>query len=112
MELSFTISSLILIAKNKALNETKHAHIRHNRMKSQNKRKELLWTSKVRVSRDWVELEFSGISIFPNVSINREPNSTLNFRLSEHTWTWCKPDIHHIRMFGCSPFVHITEEKT
>ena len=44
--------------------------------------------------------------------INRSPNSTLNFRLPEEVWSGSKPDIGHLRTFGCSAYVHITEEKT
>lgn len=43
--------------------------------------------------------------------INRSPNSSIEFKLLEEVWSGSKPDLHHLRRFGSSAYVHITEEK-
>ena len=55
----------------------------------------------------WAEAASTAIYL-----INRSPNSTLNFKLPEEVWSGFKPDLGHFRTFGCSAYVHVTEEKT
>lgn len=44
--------------------------------------------------------------------INRTPNSTIGFKLPEEVWSGRKPDLSHLRRFGCSAYVHTIQEKT
>jgi len=44
--------------------------------------------------------------------INRTPNSFIGFKLPEEVWTGTKPDLSHLRRFGCSAYVHVTQDKT
>ena len=44
--------------------------------------------------------------------INRTPNSTLNFKLPEEVWSGNRPDLSHLRRFGCTAYVHVVQEKT
>lgn len=44
--------------------------------------------------------------------INRTPNSVLKFKLPEEIWSGSKPDLSHLRRFGCTAYVHKVQEKT
>ena len=44
--------------------------------------------------------------------INRTPNSTIEFKLPEEVWSGRKPDIGHLKRFGCTAYVHVTQDKT
>ena len=44
--------------------------------------------------------------------INRTSNSTLDFKLPEEVWSGNMPDLSHLRRFGCTAYVHVTQEKT
>ncbi|CAA7023985.1 unnamed protein product [Microthlaspi erraticum] len=43
--------------------------------------------------------------------INRTPNSTIEFQLPEERWSGQKPDLTHLRRFGCTAYVHTIQEK-
>ncbi|WZZ72276.1 hypothetical protein YC2023_083646 [Brassica napus] len=55
----------------------------------------------------WAEAASTAIYL-----INRSPNSTLEFKMPEEVWLGYKPNLGHLRTFGCTAYVHITEEKT
>lgn len=40
--------------------------------------------------------------------INRTPNSTLD----QEVWSGNKPNLSHLRRFGCTAYVHVTQDKT
>ena len=44
--------------------------------------------------------------------INRSPNSYINFKLPEEVWSGERPKISHLRRFGCSAYVHVSQGKT
>lgn len=44
--------------------------------------------------------------------INRTPNSTIDFKLPEEVWSGNRPDLSHLRRFGCTAYVHVNQEKT
>ena len=44
--------------------------------------------------------------------INRTPNPTLDFKLPEEVWSGNMPDLSHLRRFGFTAYVHVTQEKT
>lgn len=44
--------------------------------------------------------------------INRTPNSVIKFKLPEEVWSGSKPDLSHLRRFGCTAYVHKVQEKT
>ena len=44
--------------------------------------------------------------------INRSPNSSINFKLPEEMWSGTKTDLNHLRKFGCTTYVHVTQTKT
>ena len=39
--------------------------------------------------------------------INRTPNSTLDFKLPKKVWSENRPDLSHLRRFGCTTYVHV-----
>ena len=39
-------------------------------------------------------------------------NSTIDFKLPEEVWSGNMPDLSHLRRFGCTAYVHVTQEKT
>ena len=55
----------------------------------------------------WAEAASTAIYL-----INRSPNFTLDFKLPKEVWSGFKPDLGHLRTFGCSACVHVTEENT
>ena len=44
--------------------------------------------------------------------INRSPSSAINFKLPEEMWSGTKTDLNHLRKFGCTAYVHVTQAKT
>ena len=44
--------------------------------------------------------------------INMTPNLTLDFKLPEEVWSGNIPDLSHLRRFGCTAYVHVTQDKT
>lgn len=44
--------------------------------------------------------------------INRTLNSVLKFKLPEEVWSGLKPDLSHLKRFGCTVYVHNVQEKT
>ena len=43
--------------------------------------------------------------------INRSPNRTLEFKTPIEVWTNRKPDLNHLRIFGCAAYAHHREGK-
>lgn len=43
--------------------------------------------------------------------INRSPTRALNYKTPEEVWSGCKPDLSHMRIFGCQAMVQIPQEK-
>lgn len=58
-------------------------------------------------SEFWAEATSTAVYL-----INRTPNSTIGFKLPEELWSGQKPDLSHLRRFGCSAYVHTIQEKT
>ncbi|GBP01231.1 Retrovirus-related Pol polyprotein from transposon TNT 1-94 [Eumeta japonica] len=42
---------------------------------------------------------------------NRTPTRTLNYKTPEEVWSGRKPDLSHMRIFGCEAMMHIPKEK-
>ena len=55
----------------------------------------------------WAEAASTAVNI-----INRSPSSAIDYRLPEEMWTGKKPELNHLRLFGCSAYVHTIQEKT
>lgn len=43
--------------------------------------------------------------------INRSPTQSLSFKTPEEKWTGQKPNVNHMRIFGCEAMVHLPKEK-
>lgn len=43
--------------------------------------------------------------------INRSPIKSLNFKTPEEMWSGSKPNISHLRIFGCDAMIHLPKEK-
>lgn len=43
--------------------------------------------------------------------VNRSPTKSLSFKTPEEIWTEQKPNISHMRIFGCEAMVHLPKEK-
>ena len=43
--------------------------------------------------------------------INRSPSSALNFKTPMHVWSGLKPNLSHLRLFGCIAYVLINQGK-
>lgn len=43
--------------------------------------------------------------------INRSPTRTLSFKTPEEMWSGQKPNVSHLRTFGCEAMVHLPKEK-
>uniref|UniRef100_A0A1J3ITH4 Retrovirus-related Pol polyprotein from transposon TNT 1-94 n=1 Tax=Noccaea caerulescens TaxID=107243 RepID=A0A1J3ITH4_NOCCA len=54
----------------------------------------------------WAEVTATAVYL-----INRTPNSTIGFQLPEERWSGQKPDLTHLRRFGCTAYVHTIQEK-
>ncbi|KDQ05521.1 hypothetical protein BOTBODRAFT_98656, partial [Botryobasidium botryosum FD-172 SS1] len=44
-------------------------------------------------------------------SHNRSPTSALSHTTPYEVWHGCKPDVSHLRVFGCAAYVHIQKNK-
>lgn len=44
--------------------------------------------------------------------INRTPTKSLSYKTPEEMWTGQKPDINHLKIFGCEAMIHIPKEKS
>ena len=44
--------------------------------------------------------------------INRSPSTAINFKLPAEVWSGTKTDLNHLRKFGCTAYVHVTQAKT
>lgn len=42
---------------------------------------------------------------------NRSPHKILEDKTLEEAFTGVKPDIRHLRIFGCPVYIHVPEEK-
>ena len=40
--------------------------------------------------------------------INRSPSTTLGFKVPEEVWSGRKPDLTHLRIFGCVAYAHVS----
>lgn len=43
--------------------------------------------------------------------INRSPTKSLSFKTPEEMWSGQKPNVRHMRVFGCEAMVHLPQEK-
>lgn len=43
--------------------------------------------------------------------INRSPTKSLSFKTPEEMWSGHKPNVKHLRIFGCEAMVHLPQEK-
>lgn len=44
--------------------------------------------------------------------INRSPSSAIEFKIPEELWSRFKPSLSHLKIFGCSAYVHSVKTKT
>jgi hypothetical protein len=59
-----------------------------------------------------LELEFWGETMNMTVYIkNRCPNKALDSKTPQETWSGRKPDVSHLRIFGCKTFARVPDEK-
>ncbi len=59
-----------------------------------------------------LHLEFWAEAVNTAVYIkNRCPTKALESKTSQEAWTGRKPDVSHLRVFGCKAFAHILDEK-
>jgi len=59
-----------------------------------------------------LELEFWGEVVNTAVYIkNRCPTKALNSKTPQEAWSGRKPDVSHLRIFGCKAFAHVPDEK-
>jgi hypothetical protein len=59
-----------------------------------------------------LELEFWGEAVNTVVYIqNRCPTKALDSKTPQEVWSGRKPDVSHLRVFGCKTFAHVPDEK-
>jgi hypothetical protein len=59
-----------------------------------------------------LELEFWGEAVNTAVYIkNRCPTMALDSKTPEEAWSGRKPDVFHLKVFGCKAFAHVPNEK-
>ncbi len=59
-----------------------------------------------------LELEFWGEAVNMAVYIkNRCPTKALDSKTPQEAWSGRKPDVSHLRVFGCKAFAHVPDEK-
>jgi hypothetical protein len=59
-----------------------------------------------------LDLEFWAEAVNIAVYIkNRCPTTALESKTPQEAWTGRKPDVSHLRVFGCKAFAHIPDEK-
>ncbi len=59
-----------------------------------------------------LELEFWGETVNTAVYIkNQCPTKALDSKTPQEAWSGRKPDMSHLRLFGCKAFVHVPDEK-
>jgi hypothetical protein len=59
-----------------------------------------------------LDLEFWAEAVNTAVYIkNRCPTKALDSKTPQEAWTGTKPDVSHLRVFGCKTFSHIPDEK-
>jgi hypothetical protein len=59
-----------------------------------------------------LELEFSGEAMNTAVYIkNQCPTKALDSKTPLEVWSGRKPDVSHLRVFGCKAFAHVPDEK-
>ncbi len=57
-------------------------------------------------------LEFWGEAVNTTVYIkNRCPTKAFDSKTPQETWSGRKPDVSHLRVFGCKAFAHVPDEK-
>ncbi len=57
-------------------------------------------------------LEFWGEAVNTTMYIkNRCPTKVLDFKTPQEAWSGRKPDVSHLRVFGCKVFAHVPDEK-
>lgn len=42
---------------------------------------------------------------------NRSPHKILGSKTPEEVFTWKKPEVSHLRIFGCQVYIHVPNEK-
>jgi len=66
--------------------------------------------SMIRAQR--LDLEFCAKAVNTSIYIkNRCPTKALNSKTPQEAWTGTKPDVSHLRVFGCKTFAHNSDEK-
>jgi hypothetical protein len=59
-----------------------------------------------------LELEFWGEAVNTAVYIkNQCPTKALDSKTPQEVWSGRKPDVFHLRVFGCKTFAHVLDEK-
>jgi len=59
-----------------------------------------------------LKFEFWGKAVNTAVYIkNRCPTKALDSKTPQKTWSGRKPDVSHLRVFGCKVFAHVPDEK-
>ncbi len=59
-----------------------------------------------------LELEFWGEAVNTAVYIkNRCPTKALDSKTPQEVWSGRKPNVSHLRVFGCKAFAHVLDEK-
>jgi transposase InsO family protein len=59
-----------------------------------------------------LELEFWGKAVSMAMYIkNQCPTKALNSKTPQEAWSGRKPDVFHLRVFGCKAFAHVPDEK-
>ncbi len=59
-----------------------------------------------------LDLEFWAEAVNTAIYIkNRCPTKALDSKTPQEAWTGTKPDVFHLRVFGCKTFAHIPDEK-
>jgi len=92
----------------------KQVHLtHHNKMALQN---ELIGPSwhcvRSMIHAQGLDLEFWAEAVNTAVYIkNRCPTKVLDSKTPQEAWIGTKPDVSHLRVFGCKTFAHIQDEK-
>ncbi len=59
-----------------------------------------------------LELEFWGEAVNTTMYIkNQCPTKALNSKTPQEAWSGRKPDVSHLKVFGCKAFAHVPDEK-
>jgi hypothetical protein len=90
---------------NVEFNDKQVCLIPHNKMVLHNVPIKPSWNVRKAILAQRLELEFWGVAVNTAVYIkNRCPTKFLDFKTPQEAWSGRKPNVSHLKVFGCKAF--------